>query len=100
MKKKSILGALAALALVCSLAITSCATPYQTVRGVMTPVGPLTSSKINEARADDVIASYTILLWYFTSGYEEFLAAVKGKDFDIITEHNFLIATVKAVKRY
>ena len=100
MKKKSILGALAALALVCSLAITSCATPYQTVRGTITPVGPLTSPKINEARAGDVIAEYKIIIGLFTSGYEEFLAEVKGKDFDVITEHMVFVATVKAVKRY
>jgi hypothetical protein len=96
MKKRSIvLGALAALAL---MTVVSCAT-YSTVSGVNTPIGGLTSAKVNAARTGDVIAEYQIILGIITSGYEAFLEETAGKEIDIVADNYFFITKVKAVAR-
>ena len=79
------------------LAISSCAT-YSTRDGITTPIGSLTSPNINASRP--VIAEYSVILGLVTSGYEQFLAATKGKEIDII-DRNYLnlFRKVQAVAR-
>ena len=96
MKKRSIvLGLLAVLAI---MTVASCAT-YSTVGGVITPVGGLTSAKVNAARTGDVIAEYKIILGIITSGYPAFLEETAGKDIDIVADNYVFFMKVKAVAR-
>ena len=88
---------LAAAGLAVLLTMGSCAT-YSTRDGVRTPLGMLSSAKINAARP--AIAEYTIILGLVTTGYEQFLDATKGKDVDIIDTSYFgLYRKVQAVVR-
>ena len=80
------------------MAVVGCAT-YSTVGGVNTPVGALTSAKVNEAREGDVIAQYTIILGLITSGYQAFLDETAGKEIDIVADNYIFFIKVKAVAR-
>ena len=80
------------------MAVVGCAT-YSTVGGVITPVGGLTSAKVNAARTDEVIAEYKIILGAFTSGYQAFLEETAGKEIDIVADNYIFFIKVKAVAR-
>jgi hypothetical protein len=88
----------AALLLALVLGLSGCAT-YATRDGIVTPLGALTSPKVNEPRGE-VIAEYQIILGLITSGYEKFLEDTKGKNIDIIDENYLnLFRNIKAVAR-
>jgi len=80
------------------LAFTGCAT-YATRNGQgATPLGMLTSAgAVQDGR--DVIGEYSIILGLITSGYDEFLRATEGRDFDIVTRWMIFTTRVKAVER-
>jgi outer membrane lipoprotein SlyB len=80
------------------LSFAGCAT-YATRNGVITPLGYLTPSAVNDGRGE-VVAEYTIIFGVITSGYEEFLRKTAGQDIDIIDKNYFnFYRIVKAVKK-
>jgi hypothetical protein len=88
---------MSALVLAFGVILGSCAS-FSTRDGVMTPIGVLSSPKINGSRK--VIAEYSVILSAFTEGYERFLEETKGKDIDIfIISYGSLYSKVQAVAR-
>jgi hypothetical protein len=78
--------------------LTSCAS-FATVSGAQTPLGAFTPANVNDGRGE-VIAQYTITLGLITSGYEEFLRKIDGKEVDIIDTNYFgFYRIIKAVER-
>jgi len=62
------------------------------------PLGLLTGiNSVLDGRT--VIAEYTIILGLITSGYEDFLRATEGREFDIVTRFWLFGSTVMAVER-
>jgi len=97
MARKSFVLVLLAMLVAVGLSFTGCA-HHATRNGVNTPLGVLTSAgAVQDDRA--VIASYTIILGLITSGYEEFLRATAGRDFDLVSRWMVFTTTVKAVER-
>ncbi|MDR2535399.1 MAG: hypothetical protein LBD29_05120 [Treponema sp.] len=97
MKNKRLLLGMFSVLLTFGLSVAGCAT-YSTRDGVTTPLGSLTSAKINESRT--VIAEYSIILGLVTKGYQEFLDATKGKEIDIIDTNYFnFFRKVQAVQK-
>ena len=98
MTKKSFAFVMLAMVLVFGLSITSCA-HYATRNGVTTPIGMFTPANIIGDRP--VIATYTIFLGLFTTGYGNFLTLTEGRDIDLV-DSNILgvIRTIRAVPRF
>jgi len=97
MARKSFVLVLLAMLVAVGLTFTGCA-HYATRNGAITPLGMLTSAgAVQDSRA--VIAEYTIILGLITSGYEEFLRATAGREFDIVTRWAVFTTRVKAVER-
>jgi len=98
MARKSFGLVLLAMVVAFGLSFTSCAT-YATRNGQgPTPLGALTpAGAVQDNRA--VIAEYTIILGLLTSGYQDFLRATAGREFDIITRWAIFTTRVMAVER-
>ena len=89
---------MAAMVLAVGLGLNGCAT-YATVSGVSTPLGSFTSEKVNANRGKS-IAEYSVILGLVTSGYEDFLKKIDGKEVDIVdTNYFYLFRKIKAVPR-
>jgi|GEM_PF-2506018 len=98
MAKKSFGLVALAMVLAFGLSFTSCATYATRNAQGATPLGALTSAgAVQDGRT--VIAEYTIILGLLTTGYQEFLRATAGREFDIVARSMLFVTRVKAVER-